>query len=64
MYMNWQQVRKTADAAAIASANYLKGYENSTGDLFKGPAAPGCTDQADDASKAACTYAVSPQTTH
>jgi Flp pilus assembly protein TadG len=58
MYVNWQQVQKTADAAALAGANYLKGYEDSTGYVFSGPAAAGCTGQPDDASKAACTYAV------
>jgi hypothetical protein len=52
MYMNWQQVQKTADAAAIAGANFL------TGVTFVGPADPACTGQSDDAKKAACTYAV------
>jgi len=52
MYANWQQMQKTADAAALAGANYLGGY------TFAGTAASGCTGQPDDASKAACTYAV------
>jgi hypothetical protein len=51
MYMNWQQVQKTADAAAIAGANFL-----TSGMTFGGPASAGCT--GDDAEKAACTYAV------
>src|SRR5260370_33091683 len=58
MYVNWQRVQKTADAAALAGANYSKGYEDSTGYVFNGPAAAGCTGQPDDASKAAFTYAV------
>jgi hypothetical protein len=52
MYIDWQQAQKTADAAAIAGANYLTGVvpgSNFTVD-------PGCTAQADAASKAACTY--------
>jgi len=52
MYANWQQMQKTADAAALAGANYLGGY------TFAGTAGSGCTGQPDDASKAACTYAV------
>jgi Flp pilus assembly protein TadG len=52
MYMNWQQTQKTADAAAIAGANYLAGY------TFTGTAASGCDTQPDAATKAACTYAV------
>ena len=51
MYMNWQHLQKTADAAAIAGANFL-----SSGMSFGGPASAGCT--GDDAKKAACTYAV------
>jgi hypothetical protein len=50
MYMNWQFVQKTADASAIAGANFLSGI------TFAGTAAAGCT--GDDAEKAACTYAV------
>ena len=52
MYMDWQQTQKTADAAAIAGANYLAGY------TFTGTAASGCDTQPDAATKAACTYAV------
>ncbi len=52
MYMDWQQMRKTADAAAIAGANYLSGYD------FVGTPASGCSGQPDSATKAACTYAV------
>ena len=52
MYMDWQQMQKTADAAAIAGANYLSGY------TFTGTAASGCSGQPDSATKAACTYAV------
>jgi hypothetical protein len=51
MYLNFIQVQKGVDAAAIAGANYL------TGLAFSG-AATGCTGQSDDAKKAACTYAV------
>ncbi|MGH7925140.1 MAG: pilus assembly protein TadG-related protein [Candidatus Binatus sp.] len=52
MYMNWQQAQKTADAAAIAGANFL------TGISFAGTVDSTCTAQSDDAEKAACTYAV------
>jgi Putative Flp pilus-assembly TadE/G-like len=52
MYMDWQQMQKTADAAAIAGANYLAGYD------FTGTPASGCSGQPDAATKAACTYAV------
>src|SRR5882757_11352520 len=52
MYMDWQQTQKTADAAAIAGANYLAGY------TFTGTPATGCDGQPDAATKAACTYAV------
>lgn len=52
MYMNWQQMRKVADASALAGANYLAGYP------FAGTAAAGCTGQPDAATTAACTYAV------
>jgi hypothetical protein len=52
MYLNWQDVQKTADAAALAGANYLDGY------VFTGTAAAGCGGQSDDAMKVACTYAV------
>jgi hypothetical protein len=52
MYMDWEQMQKTADAAAIAGANYLAGY------VFVGTPAPGCSGQPDSATKAACTYAV------
>ena len=58
MYVNWQRAQKVADAAVIAGANYLKSYAASTGYVFAGPAGPGCSGQPDDASKAACTYAV------
>jgi hypothetical protein len=51
MYSNWQQVQKTADAAAIAGANFL-----SSGLSFGGTVAPGCS--GDNAEQAACTYAV------
>ncbi len=53
MFVNWQQVRKTADASAIAGATYLTGlsYPSSAVD-------PTCTSEPDDAQKAACTYAV------
>jgi hypothetical protein len=52
MYMDWQQMQKTADAAAIAGGNYLAGY------TFTGTPATGCDTQPDAATKAACTYAV------
>ena len=52
MYSNWQQVQKTADAAAIAGANYLAGY------TFNGTPATGCSGEPDAAQTAACTYAV------
>ncbi|MFZ0676980.1 pilus assembly protein TadG-related protein [Candidatus Binatus sp.] len=52
MYVNWQQMQKTADAAAIAGANYLAGY------TFTGTPASGCTGEPDAATTAACTYAV------
>ena len=52
MYSNWEQVQKTADAAAIAGANYLAGY------TFEGTPASGCTGEPDAAETAACTYAV------
>jgi Flp pilus assembly protein TadG len=52
MYMDWQQTQKTADAAAIAGANYLAGY------TFTGTPASGCSTQPDAATTAACTYAV------
>jgi Putative Flp pilus-assembly TadE/G-like len=52
MYMDWQQTQKTADAAAIAGANYLAGY------TFVGTPGTGCTGQPDAATTAACTYAV------
>jgi putative Flp pilus-assembly TadE/G-like protein len=51
MYMDWEQMQKTADAAAIAGANYL-GY------AFVGTPASGCSGQPDSATTAACTYAV------
>ncbi|MFZ2060511.1 MAG: hypothetical protein WAU82_05835 [Candidatus Binatus sp.] len=41
MYANWEQVRKTADAAAIAGANYLAGY------AFEGTPVSGCTREPD-----------------
>ena len=53
MYVNWQQMQKTVDAAAIAGANYLTG----TGNSFPAAAVTGgCA--GDDAQKAACTYAL------
>jgi hypothetical protein len=52
MYMNWEQVQKAADAAALAGANFL------TGISWAGTPDPSCTGQPDDASKAACTTAV------
>jgi hypothetical protein len=52
MYMDWQHMQKTADAAAIAGANYLAGY------VFVGTPASGCSGQPDSATTAACTYAV------
>jgi hypothetical protein len=52
MYVNWEQMQKTADAAAIAGANYLEGY------AFEGTPATGCTGEPDAAETAACTYAV------
>ena len=52
MYMDWEQMQKTADASAIAGANYLAGYD------FVGTPASGCSGQPDAATKAACTYAV------
>ncbi len=52
MYVNWQQMQKTADAAAVAGASYL----TATGNTFSGTPGTGCT--GDDAEKAACTYAV------
>jgi Putative Flp pilus-assembly TadE/G-like len=58
MYVNWQRAQKTVDAAVVAGANYLKNYAANTGYVFAGPAGTGCGAQPDDASKAACTYAV------
>jgi hypothetical protein len=52
MYMNWQQVQKAADAAALAGANFQSGIS------WAGTPDPSCTGQPDDASKAACTTAV------
>src|ERR1700678_2396718 len=52
MYSDWEQMQKTADAAAIAGANYLAGYS------FTDTPASGCTGQPDAATTAACTYAV------
>src|ERR1700722_5806128 len=53
MYVNWQQMQKTVDAAAVAGANFLAG----TGNSFPTTAVTsGCT--GDDAEKAACTYAL------
>jgi putative Flp pilus-assembly TadE/G-like protein len=52
MYANWEQMQKTADAAAIAGANYLAGY------TFTGTPASGCGGEPDAATTAACTYAV------
>jgi len=52
MYSDWEQMQKTADAAAIAGANYLAGY------AFTGTPATGCTGEPDAATTAACTYAV------
>lgn len=52
MYVNWQQLQKTADAAAIAGASYL----TETANTFGGTPGAGCS--GDDAQKAACTYAV------
>ena len=45
MYMDWQQTQKTADAAAIAGANYLAGY------TFTGTPATGCDTQPDSATQ-------------
>ncbi len=53
MFVNWQQVRKTADAAAIAGATYLTGLS-----FPDSAVASSCTGEPDDAQKAACTYAV------
>ena len=52
MYSDWEHVQKTADAAAVAGANYLAGY------TFTGTPATGCTGEPDAATTAACTYAV------
>jgi len=51
MYVNWQQMQKVADAAALAGANYLGGY------TFSGTPASGCGSESDAAKTAACTYA-------
>ena len=54
MYANHIQLQKAVDSAAIAGATYLSGI------AFSGTAASGCTTAngyADDAEKAACTYA-------
>jgi hypothetical protein len=53
MFVNWQQVRKTADAAAVAGATYLTGLS-----LPSSAVDSTCTAEKDDAQKAACTYAV------
>ncbi len=53
MFVNWQMVRKTADASAIAGATYLTGLSYPSGAVD-----PTCTGEPDDAQKAACTYAV------
>ncbi|MGH7925142.1 MAG: pilus assembly protein TadG-related protein [Candidatus Binatus sp.] len=50
MYTNWQQTQKTADAAALAGANFLSGI------TYTGTVAAGCSGDA--AKEAACTYAV------
>ena len=51
MYSNWEHVQKTADAAAVAGANFL-----SSGVTYGGTIAAGCT--GDNAEEAACTYAM------
>ena len=54
MYVNSIQLQKAVDSAAIAGATYLSGI------AFSGTPASGCTTAngyADDAEKAACTYA-------
>ena len=51
MYANWERVQKTADAAAVAGANFL-----SSGMSYGGTIAAGCT--GDNAEEAACTYAM------
>ncbi|MHB8381564.1 MAG: pilus assembly protein TadG-related protein [Acidobacteriaceae bacterium] len=51
MYVNWQQMQKVADSAALAGANYLAGY------TFSGTPASGCGDLSNSAETAACTYA-------
>jgi hypothetical protein len=51
MYANWERVQKTADAAAVAGANFL-----SSGMTYGGTIAAGCT--GDNAEEAACTYAM------
>ncbi|MGC1678988.1 MAG: pilus assembly protein TadG-related protein [Candidatus Binataceae bacterium] len=51
-YVNWQQMQKVADAAALAGANFMAG-----GITFDGTAAAGCSGLPDAAKIAACTYA-------
>jgi Flp pilus assembly protein TadG len=54
MYYNYIQLQKGADAAALAGANYLNG-----GITFASANVnASCSGQADDAKKAACTYAM------
>ena len=58
MYYQWNQLQKGADAAALAGANYLS--QNLTNQYFATTNVdPSCAAQADDAQKAACTYAMS-----
>jgi hypothetical protein len=51
MYVNWEHVQKTADAAAVAGANFL-----ASGLTYGGTIAAGCT--GDNAQEAACSYAM------
>jgi Flp pilus assembly protein TadG len=51
MYVNWEQVQKTADSAAVAGAAFL-----SSDKTYNGTIASGCT--GDNAEQAACTFAL------
>jgi Putative Flp pilus-assembly TadE/G-like len=51
MYVNWEHVQKTADAAAIAGAAFL-----SSDKTYNGTIASGCS--GDNAEQAACTFAM------
>jgi hypothetical protein len=58
MYLNWVQLQKAADAAALAGAFYLTPANSTQYPIDSVTvAAAGCGGQPDDASKTACMYA-------